>query len=79
MQHARDEVRRRVQQAQVRFQQVIVGGGRGGRGPEDRVVVGEEGEDDAEEEGGCWAMLEGKLREKGREGGLTADDQECCK
>lgn len=31
-----------------------VGGGGRGHGPEDVVVVGEEGEEDAEEEAGCW-------------------------
>jgi hypothetical protein len=35
-----------------------VGAEEGGRGgPEDVVVVGEHGEEDAEEEAGCWEML----------------------
>ena len=53
MQHARDEGRGGVEEAQVRFQrEPMRGGGRDG-GPEDRVVIGEEGEEDAEEEGRC--------------------------
>lgn len=54
MQDARDERGRGVQEAQVCFQVVIVRcWGRDGR-PQDGVVVGEEGEDDAQEEAGCW-------------------------
>lgn len=39
---------------QVAFKEGIVGGGRGRCGPKEGVVVGEEGEEDAEEEGCCW-------------------------
>jgi hypothetical protein len=56
VQDARDERRRGVQQAQVRFQRQPVWVRRRRGGPEDGVVVGEEGEEDAEEEGrryGC--------------------------
>ena len=35
------------------FEDCIVGVWGGARGPEEGIVVGEEGEDDAEEEGGC--------------------------
>lgn len=42
----------------MRFQVVVVGRGGGGRGPQDGVVIGEEGEDDAQEEGdGCFGVL----------------------
>lgn len=45
--------------AEVGFEDGVVGGwGRGG-GPEEGVVVREEGEEDAEEEGGCWVGGEG--------------------
>ena len=36
------------------FDGVEVGGGCGEGGPEEGVVVGKEGEEDAEEEGCCW-------------------------
>lgn len=36
------------------FEVVIVGGWGWGAGPEDWVVVGEEGEDDSQEEACCW-------------------------
>ncbi len=54
VQDARDQGRRGVQEAEVRFQLAEVGFWRGEGGPEDGVVVGEEREEDAEEEGGCW-------------------------
>ena len=54
MEDARDERRRGVQELEVRFEVVIVCCGGRGRGPEDWVVVGEEGEDDSEEEARCW-------------------------
>lgn len=38
----------------MRFQVVIVRGRGWYGGPEDWVVVGEEGEDDAQEEACCW-------------------------
>jgi hypothetical protein len=47
---ARDQGRGVVEEAQVRFEVVVVGSGGWGRGPQDGVVIGEEGEDDAEEE-----------------------------
>lgn len=44
-----------MQEAQVRFEVVVVGWGGRGRGPQDGVVIGEEGEDDAQEEAdGCF-------------------------
>lgn len=40
------------------FEVVVVGEGGWGGGPEDWVVVGEEGEDDAEEEAGrCFSFV----------------------
>ena len=57
MQNARDQGRGGVEEAQVRFQGCPVRG-RGGQGrPEDGVVVGEEGEDDAEEERRCCTVM----------------------
>lgn len=53
MQDASNEVRRVMQQFQVRFDEVEVLGARGDGGPEDGVVVWEEREHDTEEEGGC--------------------------
>ena len=41
----------------MRFKVVVVGEGGWGGGPEDWVVVGEEGEDDAEKEAGCCFFL----------------------
>jgi hypothetical protein len=53
VQDARDEGRGGVEEAQVRFQrEPMRGGGREG-GPKDRVVVGEEREEDPKEEGRC--------------------------
>lgn len=53
MEDAWDEGRGGVNEPEVCFDIVVVGG-RGGSGrPEEWVVVGEEREDDAEEEGGC--------------------------
>jgi hypothetical protein len=47
-----------VEEAQVRFEVVVVGRGGGGRGPQDGVVIGEEGEDNAQEEAdGCFWRL----------------------
>ena len=40
----------------MRFKVVVVGEGGWGGGPEDWVVVGEEGEDDAEEEACRWGL-----------------------
>ena len=60
MQDARDERRRGVQQAQVRFEREPVRVRSWCRRPENRVVVGEEGEEDAEEEGrrcDVWGWL----------------------
>jgi hypothetical protein len=58
VQDARDEGGRGVQEPQVGFQRAERVRGRGrGRGPEDRVVVGELGEEEAEEEGGRWWRL----------------------
>lgn len=54
MEHARDQGRGVVQEAEVGFYIVEVRWGCWGGGPEERIVVGEEGEDEAEEEGGCW-------------------------
>ena len=42
-----------MQESEVRFEVVEVGCWGGGCGPQDGVVVGEEGEDEAEEEGCC--------------------------
>lgn len=53
MEELGDERGRVVEQFEVLFEEVQMRGGRGLRGPEERVVVGEEGEEDAEEEGGC--------------------------
>lgn len=54
MQDSHDEGRGGMEEAEVGFGLEEVGlGGRAG-GPEEGVVVGEEGEEDAEEEGGCW-------------------------
>lgn len=39
---------------QVGFEEGNVGGGERGSGPEERVVVGKEGEEEAEEEGCRW-------------------------
>lgn len=54
MQDPRDDGGRGVEELEVGFEggEVCWCGGRGG--PEEWVVVGEEGEEDAEEEGGCW-------------------------
>lgn len=52
---ARDQGRGGVEEAQVGFEQVVVRGRGGLGGPEEGVVVGEEGEDDAEEEAGCYS------------------------
>ncbi len=53
-QHARDEGRRLVHELEVRLQLVEVRGRDGVRGPEEREVIGELGEEDAEEEAhGC--------------------------
>jgi hypothetical protein len=57
VQDARDEGRRGVQEAQVRLQRYPVRVGRGEGGPEDGVIVGEEGEEDPEEEGRCWGRV----------------------
>lgn len=55
MEDAWDERGRGVQEAEVRFEVVEVRGwGWHGR-PEDWVVVGEHGEDDAQEEACCWS------------------------
>lgn len=53
----RDQRRRGVEEAQVGFEVVVVAGGCRGRGPEEGIVVGEEGEDDAEEEACCYVSL----------------------
>ena len=45
---------------EVRFDRGEVVGGDGGGRPEEGVVVGEEGEEDAEEEGGCYCEMGGK-------------------
>lgn len=69
MQDARDDGRRGVQEAEVRFQFDEVGGGCGHGGPEEGEVVGEGGEEDAEEEGRrCVGRLVG-VRGRGGEGG----------
>ena len=49
------------------FEGVEVLAGRAGGGPEEGVVVGEEGEDGAEEEGCC--CREGEVSMSGTEGG----------
>jgi hypothetical protein len=54
VQDAWDERGRGVQEAEMRFEIVIVRGRGQHRGPQDRVVVREEGEDNAQEETGCW-------------------------
>lgn len=43
-----------MQEAEMRFEIVIVCGGSCHCRPQDRVVVREEGEDNAQEETGCW-------------------------
>ncbi len=61
MQDAHDQGGRGVEEAQVRFRlDEVRFRGRPGR-PQERVVVGEEGEEDAEEEGRCCSWDEGKL------------------
>ena len=58
MQDAGDDVGGVVEELEVGFEDVVVRGERGGGrvGPEQRVVVGEQGEEDAQEEGnGCSA------------------------
>ena len=40
-----------MDKSQMRFEEGEVGFRRGGRGPEDGVIVGKRGEEDAEEEG----------------------------
>lgn len=54
VQDARDDGRRGVQELEVRLQLQEVGGLDGRGRPEQGVVVGEGGEEHAEEEGGCW-------------------------
>jgi hypothetical protein len=56
VQHAGDERRGLVHEAQVRLEVVEVGrvGADGVRGPEEGEVVGEGGEEDAEEEADGW-------------------------
>lgn len=46
-----------MQESEVRFEVVEVGCWGRGCGPEDWVVVGEEGEDEAEEEGCCYSII----------------------
>ena len=55
-----------------------------GCGPEDVVVVGEHGEEDAEEEACCWECVSSSffayvslVMDEAFLGGLTTDDQEC--
>ena len=54
MEHARDQGRGVVQKPEMGFYVVIVGWGRWGGGPEERVIIGEEGEYEPEEEGCRW-------------------------
>ena len=55
VQHAGDEGGGVVEEFEVGFEDLVVRGEEfGGRvGPQERVVVGQEGEEDAQEEGGC--------------------------
>ena len=53
MEDAGDDGRGGMQELEVGFEEGDVGGWGGGCGPEEGVVVGEEGEEDAEEEGCC--------------------------
>ena len=55
MEDAGDEERGGVKGPQVGFEGCEGGGGGGREGPEDGVVVGEEGEEEAEEEGCGWS------------------------
>lgn len=54
MEDPRDDGGRGVQELEVVFERGEVRRGGGRCGPEEGVVVGEEREEDAEEEGGCW-------------------------
>lgn len=56
VQDARNDGRRCVQEREVRFEHGEVRGRRWRCGPEERVVVGEEREEDAEEEGRCCGL-----------------------
>lgn len=84
MQDAWDERGRGVQEAEMRFEVVIVRGRGQHCGPQDRVIVREEGEDDAQEETGCWlgglvyySLVASLPLGSGETGdGLTADDEE---
>lgn len=65
-----------MHQAQVGFEVREVGGGERVRGPEEGVVVGEGGEEDAEEEADGWWEGGLVLNGLGGEGGRrTADDE----
>lgn len=50
MENAGDERRAGVEELEVRFEVIIVGGRGGCCGPQNWVVIREEGEDDSEEE-----------------------------
>ncbi len=79
VQDARDERGRGVQELEVVFEQLEVGFSVWGCGPEHVVVVGEGGEEDADEETGCFEGVRLVERIGGRIGGggeLTADDEE---
>ena len=91
VQDARDDGRRRVQEAQVPLQHDVGLGRARGRVPQDRVVVGEEGEEDAEgETGRCSVRLVfsgGRRRDWGTQGNRgegrggvtrTAEDHKGC-
>lgn len=64
MQDARDDVGGVVQQLEMRFDQVEVGRGGLKRGPEDGVIIGKQGVEDAEEERRRWhsVISLGRLR-----------------
>ena len=77
MEDAIDEGRGSVEEAEMGFELDEVAFGGGNRGPEDGVIIGKKGEEDAEEEGCCCERLGIWVKREevvGRGKGLTADD-----
>lgn len=54
MHYSDNNIRRIVEKPEVIFEQVEVSGVNRTGLPEERVVIREEGEDEAEEESSCW-------------------------
>ena len=81
MHDAHDDVGAVVQEPEVGFDGAEVGGGDGPVGPEERVVVGEEGEYEAEEEGRCcwggFVSICARLERGEWVGVLTGNDHVC--